>query len=107
MNQSLGDVRQGKRLRRTVFLVLCALLNVYLLIYFFSGDMGVARWMKVRTAHRTLQAQMTQVAEENRQMTEEIAALKSDPFYIEQMARDRLGMIREGEQVYEFYDKAK
>jgi cell division protein FtsB len=107
VNQSLGAIRQGKKLRRTVFLVACALLNVYLLIYFFSGDMGVSRWMKVRTAHRTLQAQMTQVSGENRQMTEEITALKSDPLYIEQIARDRLGMIREGEQVYEFYDKAK
>jgi cell division protein FtsB len=107
VNQSLGDVRQGKKLRRGIFLVVCSFLNVYLLVYFFFGDMGVSQWMKVRTAHQTLQTQTVQVAEENRQMTEEIAALKSDPFYIEQLARDRLGMIREGEQVYEFYDKTQ
>ncbi len=34
-------------------------------------------------------------------------ALRHDPFRIEQLARERLGMAREGEMVYQFQDEGK
>ncbi len=59
--------------------------------------------------YRVLKAELGEVQEANerleaevRALEREVEALRSDPEAIERVARDELGMIREGELVFQF-----
>lgn len=41
------------------------------------------------------------LAEENTQIQKEIEALKSDPYAVEMLARDKLNLVKPGETVYQ------
>ncbi len=41
------------------------------------------------------------LAEENTQIQKEIEALKSDPYAVEMLARDKLNLVKPGERVYQ------
>lgn len=59
--------------------------------------------------YRALQAKREEVRRENerlrrevRSLRREVEALKSDPHAVERIARDELGMVREGELIFQF-----
>jgi cell division protein FtsB len=43
----------------------------------------------------------TVLAEENTRIQKEIGALKSDPYAVEMLARDKLNLVKPGERVYQ------
>ena len=43
----------------------------------------------------------TVLAEENTRIEKEIGALKSDPYAVEMLARDKLNLVKPGEMVYQ------
>ena len=45
---------------------------------------------------------ITQIAARNDQLREERRRLREDPVYLEKVAREKMGLIREGEVVYKF-----
>lgn len=47
-----------------------------------------------------LSAGNNQLAEQNRELEKKIILLRSDPAYIESIARNELGMVRKGDVVY-------
>ena len=55
------------------------------------------RFFRQRIAH--LDSEISILEEKNRNLTEEIEALKKDPFYLEKLARD-MGFVKEGEIIY-------
>ena len=59
--------------------------------------------------HRALEAKREEIRRENerlrrevRALRREVAALRSDPGTVERIARDELGMVREGELIFQF-----
>jgi cell division protein FtsB len=56
------------------------------------GERGVLGLMKARQEYSTLAAQVNELEAENRRLSEEITALRSDPFVVERIAREVFGM---------------
>ena len=49
-----------------------------------------------------LKDEIHRLEEQNRRLEKEIESLRNNPFYLEKVAREELGMSREGEVIYKF-----
>lgn len=80
------------------------LLVLVLLMLGFAllGDRGVLRAMQSWQHREDLVGQMALLHQDQQRLREEIRRLRSDRDYWEQLARKELGMVREGEIVYQF-----
>ncbi len=73
-----------------------------LLGFALFGDNGVVDLIRRHQYRQQLQSQVDQLRRENEQLHREIEALKSDWRTIEAIARQKLGMVRPDEVVYQF-----
>ncbi len=78
--------------------------NSYLLLSLLFGEMGLLKFLKMKQTYAKIREENHDLQEENEKLGRRIKMLKTDPEAIEQIARDRLGMARERELIYEFYD---
>lgn len=85
-----------------LILIVLAMLGLSLL-----GDRGALRALQAYHHKQELEQQLTQLQAEQQQLREEIQLLRKDRDYWEQLARKELGMVREGELIYQFSDKEK
>jgi cell division protein FtsL len=91
----------AKRKRTVSILLIAAVLYFSLL---FAGQYW--RSLQLRRALAELQAEIQIVKAQNESMSKEIERLHS-PAYIEQKAREDLGMVRSGELLFFFQDRDK
>ena len=75
-----------------LFVVLAAVFVVYLPSYMQMQDL--------RNRNLTFEKRINELESENVKIAEERDRLKNDPEYFEQVARERMGIIRDGEAVY-------
>ena len=75
-----------------------------LVFSFFFGEMGLFQFSKMRRALGQSQKEINLLVVENQRLLHEIEGFRTDPFYIEAIARERLGFVKKGEIVYEFYE---
>ena len=61
---------------------------------------GYARIKKLARENQKLEKQIKEIRETNLKLKEEQQRLKADPFYLEKVAREKLGVARKGEIVY-------
>ncbi len=101
-NRSKETVERHRKLRRHIVWGVGAVVSFYLLVPLIVGDMGLVKYFKLRRTHHQLQEEIQRVSDENQKIDDEIHALRSDPAKIEQLARERLGLVRPGEAVYQF-----
>ncbi len=72
---------------------------------FFNAD-GLPLYFHVRENRQHLIKQIEQLEYMNIAMQQDIVRIQSDPQRLEELARNRLGMVREGETVYQFVEPA-
>ncbi len=72
---------------------------------FFNAD-GLPAYFQMRDNRQHLIDQIQQLEYINRGMQEDIARIQNDPQRLEELARNRLGMVRQGETVYQFVEPA-
>ncbi len=106
-NRRRGDLERGTRRKRGLLILALLFANAYLLLAFFFGDKGMINHIRIRQTYRTLRGEIASIREENGRLHARIDALRSDPRTIEKLARERLGMVREGETVYDFSPPAR
>jgi len=89
-------LQRKKKIKKVLFL----LLFVFVGYRFFAGPYGFIQihslWQEkknLRKESRTLQAKIVDLEIEKKRLEE-------DKFYIEKQARERLGMVKKGEEVY-------
>lgn len=75
----------------------CALLLAAL----FFGEMGLLRYLGMRDHAQQLELEIMDLERTGRALRAEIDRLERDPVKIEQLARERLGLVRRGETVYQ------
>lgn len=63
---------------------------------------GLPRYRALRAELHEVQGQNDKVRREVRQLQRQVRALKTDPSEVERIARDELGMVRDGEIVFQF-----
>ena len=86
-------------------LVLSAMIVLFLVVIF--GDNGWVELRRLQDTHRTLVKGNALLTRENSQMYTIVDRLQKDPTYIENIARQELGMIRPDEVIFKFNNKTK
>jgi cell division protein FtsB len=66
------------------------------------GERGILGLLKAQEEHEQLLREVEALEAENDRLSAEIHALRSDPLVVERLARETLGMAREGETVLTF-----
>ena len=82
----------------TICLITLALLCLWLL---FSPN-GVIRYYRLRQEIAVIKAEAASLGEQNKALAEEVRRLKKDPAYLEDVARDEYGLIRQNEMIFDF-----
>lgn len=75
---------------------------VFILGYSFFGDRGIMNVMALKKELGEIERYKQNLTIENEQMEEYIHFLKNDKKFIENFAREELGLVKEGEMVYCF-----
>ena len=86
--------------RKKVLIVASILLALYLLTSFIMGEMGLVKYYRMKAEYNTLTEEISALKQDNARLVRDVRALRSDPACIERIARDKLGLARQGEIVY-------
>jgi cell division protein FtsB len=86
--------------KRLLFLVL--ILFLILGFFTFFGDKGMLHLLRLQKDLGRIKETNLRMEEENRKLREEVRRLQHEKRYIEDIARKELGMIKEGEIIYQF-----
>jgi cell division protein FtsB len=81
-------------------LVACAVALVLFVIAAVWGDHGLIHLLRLRGEQRDLERMTFELQQSNEHMRQRIHQLESDDRYIEKLARERLGMVKNGEIIY-------
>lgn len=102
IKQNRGRHSLGRQRRLvTVAQVVGAGACLWLLLALFFGEMGLPRYLAMRNHAGQLERELSALRGDNAVLRGEIARLQYDPAKIEQLARERLGLVRKGETVYQ------
>ena len=88
------------RKRGILFLILILFLALGLLTFF--GDKGVLHLLRLQNELSRIKEANKGTEAENRKLREEVRRLQNEKRYIEGIARKELGMVKEGEIIYQF-----
>ena len=86
--------------RSILFMVLTLFLILGLLTFF--GDKGIFHLLRLQKELSRIQDDNRKIERENRGLREEVKRLRNEKRYIEEIARKELGMVKEGEIIYQF-----
>jgi cell division protein FtsB len=89
-------IYHGKKL----IVAAASLLALYLIANLIFGEMGIIKYYRMKAQYDALTQDIGSLKQDNEKLAREVRALKTDPNHIEQIARDKLGLARQGEIVY-------
>ena len=93
------DILKKIFLKNKLFSTTLLLLVVVLSFITFSNK-GILQRVRLENQREGLQLQIYRAQEEQRQLQHQSKALDNDPKAIEKVAREKYGMIRDGETIY-------
>jgi len=91
-------VSQRQKIMLTVIFI--AMFNFLLVVLF--GDNGLLELHRLDQTHQHLLDSNARLTQENLQMYRGVDRLQNDPSYVENIARQELGMIRSDELIFKF-----
>jgi cell division protein FtsB len=94
----------ARGLRRRVLGGLFWFLSITLAFNALFGDMGLVQGLRQRGALAALEAELATLRAANDRLAADIRELRSDPWRIETIAREDLGLARPGEILFLFAD---
>ena len=86
--------------KRLLLLILISFLIFGSLTFF--GEKGILHLFRLRKELIRIEEKNLKLEGENQRLKEEVRRLKSDKRYIEEIARKELGMVKQGEIIYQF-----
>jgi len=87
-------------LRTRLLNYVLAFVTVVLVVDALVGEKGLIDSLRARRQHDAVAAALAQKRKENARLRDDIRRLKEDPGAIESLARDQLGLMREGEVLF-------
>ena len=98
-----AGMTRSKRLN----LLLIGLTAAVLIANALVGERGLVRTVQIRKSRQQLADSIAQLRQENAQLTVQAKRLREVPSAIETLARDELGLIRPGEQLFIVTDRRR
>jgi cell division protein FtsB len=92
----------ARQFRRRTVLVVFWFLAVSLVFNSLFGDMGIIQGVRQRRHLARVQREVAALDDQNDRLLADIRALRSDPWRIEAIAREELGLTRPGEILFLF-----
>ncbi len=86
--------------RPLLFILLFVFLVMGLLTFF--GEKGILHLLRFKGELTRIKEENQRAEEENQRLREEVKRLQQEKRYIEEIARKELGMVKEGEVIYQF-----
>ena len=86
--------------KHLLLLILIPLLILGALTFF--GEKGIFQLFHLKKEADQIKERNIKLEEENQKLREEVKRLQKDKRYIEEIARKELGMVKEGEIIYQF-----
>lgn len=74
--------------------------TIVLVVDALVGDRGLLDTMRARRQHAELSASLAQKRQENARLRDDIRRYREDPAAIEALAREELGLMRDGEVLF-------
>lgn len=100
--KSLSPIQQ-KRLLRISF----GIFILVLLWLVFAPGRGIFYLQQQKKYLASLEAEQEILVQQNKEMKQNVERLQSDKEYLEQLARDEHGMLKDNEMVFDFAKKKK
>ncbi len=97
----MGHLGQTTAWLLPFFLLVLALIAVPVLV---MDDRGLPRYKALRAELKEYESANRELGVEVERLKQEIDALRADTDTVERIARDELGMVREGELIFQFPD---
>lgn len=94
-----------KELAKSKRLIVRLVAGTILAAVILFGDHGIIQRIRLSSEKSALQEKIIEAQEESKRLRAQSRALDSDPKAIEKVAREKHGMIREGETVYKINKK--
>jgi cell division protein FtsB len=89
-------------MRKKRVLLFILFLFLILGLFTFFGDTGILHLLRLQKELGRIKEMNIKMEEENRELREEVRRLQHEKRYIEEIARKELGMVKEGEIIYQF-----
>ena len=96
-----------RKLVRNRRLMLLLVIGAPIVLYVFLGPRGVVKRIQLQRETTSLEAQIRDAEAEQRALQARSKALDGDKAAIEKVAREKYGMVKEGETVYRVNRKTK
>ena len=87
----------GSAVRRRMVRIALGLVLVFAIVDGVFGERGLIANVDVRQRIRVQQASIDEMTARNNAITEDIRRLREDPSAVEELAREELGLIKDGE----------
>ena len=88
----------AKKIFRYLVLVLLIIIFISLIKDIFFGQFGFHEIEKLETLIDQKEDELVKISEENETLKDEIKLLKNNDEYVEHIARENLGLVKEGEE---------
>ena len=98
--ESSREPRASSRVTLKAVILLSGVVSIVFLVSFLFSKGGIAELQKSRHRVAALQTDVDRLRDENQRLGGEIASLRKSTLAVERIAREDLGMSREGEIVY-------
>jgi len=95
--KKLTQLQENRLLKIVIVLIAAAVL--WLL---FAPGTGVYSLVKMRSRTAALEQQTEELIKTNEKLKAEIDRLKNDEAYLEQVAREKYGLLKKNERVFDF-----
>lgn len=95
--KKLTQLQENRLLKIIIVLIAAAVL--WLL---FAPGTGVYSLVKMKSRTAALEQQTEELTQTNEALKAEIERLKNDEAYLEQVAREKYGLLRKNERVFDF-----
>ena len=96
------NIDKGNRASIVLIVLFSMILIVSIAIF---GDKGVLEVYQMKQRLDDLEEANRKLAEENRELIDQIERLQNDPREVERIARDELGLVGDDEIIYRFSEK--
>lgn len=90
-----------------IYIFLLGLILIALIYSFLFGNMGYLKYKELKKNEQKLLTEVNQITRGNNSLKQEIDLFKRDQAYLEKYAKEKFGLVKPGEMVFQFKNEEK